>query len=65
MPLPGTGASLALIGLGANDPPALVIRRAPFTDVFDMAKTPEADLLLIQPTHAAARRRDCRADIAV
>jgi hypothetical protein len=46
---------LALCGLGANDTTPIVIGRAPFADVFDMAKTPKADLLLIQPTHAAAR----------
>jgi len=41
------------------------IGRAPFADIFDMTKTPKADLLLIQPTHAAARRSHRRADIAV
>ncbi|TWC51187.1 hypothetical protein FBY04_11722 [Pseudomonas sp. SJZ080] len=55
----------ALDGLGADHTAAIIIRRAPFADVFDVAKTPQADLLFIQPTHAAARRRHRRADIAV
>jgi hypothetical protein len=51
----GSGAGFTLKGLGANDTTPIVIGRAPFADVFDMAKTPKANLLLIQPTHAAAR----------
>jgi hypothetical protein len=61
----GSTVMLAADRLGADDPAALVVGRTPFTDVFDMAKTPEADLLFIQPTHATARRRYRRADIAV
>ena len=59
------GVDLAIGGLGADDPTALVIGRTPFADVFDMTEAAQADLLLIQPAHAAARRRDGRADVAV
>src|SRR5690349_9333852 len=59
------GGGFALRGLGANDTAAIIVRRAPFADVFDMAEAAEADFLLVQPTHTAAWRRHRRADIAV
>lgn len=52
-------------GLCANLPSPLVIGRAPFADVFDMAKTPQADFVFVQATHIAAGRRHRRTDIAV
>src|SRR3546814_13412716 len=55
----------ALSRLGADDPPPLVVGRAPLTDVFHMSETAEADLLFVKPAHAGTWRRHRRADIAV
>ena len=48
-----------------RDPTALIIRRAPFANILDMAEAAETNLLFIKPAHTAARRRHCRADVAV
>jgi hypothetical protein len=37
-----------------NHPPALIIGRAPLANIFDMAKTAQADFLLVQAAHTAA-----------
>jgi len=58
------GVCPTLIGLMTDLAAAIVIGRAPFADVFDMAKASQADLLLIQPTGADTRRWHGRADIA-
>jgi len=50
-----SGRSPALLRLLANDPAALVVRRTPFANVFDMPKTAQAHLLLIEPAGAHAR----------
>jgi hypothetical protein len=44
----------ALISLAHDLSPALIRRRAPLADVFDVAQTPGTDFMLIKPTHADA-----------
>ena len=58
------GVRAALIGLMTDLTAAVIIGRAPFADVFDMAKASQTDLLLIQPTGTDAGRWHGRADIA-
>ncbi len=50
------GVRAALIGLVTDLAAAVIIGRAPFADVFDMAKASQTDLLLIQPTGTDAGR---------
>ena len=54
----------ALIGLSHNLSSALVRRRAPLADVFDMPEAARTHFALIQPTYADARRWNSRADVA-
>ena len=49
------GSTLALPGLFTNYPAPLVIGRAPLANIFDVAKTAQADFVLIQPAGADAR----------
>lgn len=61
----GAESTFALPGLFANHPAPLVICRAPLTNIFDVAKTAQADLVFIQPAGADAGGRHCRTDVAV
>jgi hypothetical protein len=54
----------ALLGIRANLPAPVIIRRPPFANGFHWTPAALANLLLIEPTHADAGRRHCRADIA-
>jgi hypothetical protein len=45
----------AQVGVGADLPAPIVVRRPPFTDVFHVTEAAQADFMLIQPTQADAR----------
>ena len=56
---------LPQLSLFTNYPAPLVVCRAPFANIFDVAKTAQADFVFIQPAGADARGSDCRTDVAV
>jgi hypothetical protein len=45
----------ALIGIGADQPAPIIVRRAPFADIFHMPEAAQTDLMLVQPAKADAR----------
>lgn len=53
-----------LIRLPHDLAPALIGRRPPLADVFNVAMTPRADFVFVEPADADARRWHSRADVA-
>ncbi|GAO92892.1 hypothetical protein PSA5_09265 [Pseudomonas syringae pv. actinidiae] len=53
--MPNLGSGPALVCIKADLPTPVVVGRAPFADVFDVAKAPQTDFLLVKPTQADAR----------